>query len=36
MPFAYDNSGEATYSETERTFDEPQDWTKYGVKSLSL
>ncbi|MGE5294335.1 MAG: discoidin domain-containing protein, partial [Solirubrobacterales bacterium] len=35
MPFAYDNTG-ITYSEAERTFDTAQDWTKYGVKSLSL
>jgi hypothetical protein len=34
MPFAYSNSGSATYSETERTFDSAQDWTRYGVKSL--
>jgi hypothetical protein len=35
MPFVYDNSAGATYSETERTFDS-QDWTLYGLKSLSL
>ena len=46
MPFYYDNSGTGTnscgqpislyYSETERTFDTPQDWTKFGIKALSL
>jgi hypothetical protein len=36
MPMTYDNSGSATYSETERTFDASQDWTKFGFKSLSL
>jgi hypothetical protein len=36
MPFAYDNTGEAAYSEAERTFDTPQDWTKAGVRALSL
>ena len=39
MRFSYDNSGsyrKAFYSETERTFDTPQDWTRNGVKALSL
>jgi hypothetical protein len=29
MPFMYDGLSEAT-----RTFDSPQDWTKYGIKTL--
>ncbi len=48
MPFFYDNDGtlfageedEVTgvpyYSETYRTWDEPQDWTRNGVEILSL
>ena len=36
MPFRYDNTGAATYSEAERTFATAQDWTKYGLKTLSL
>jgi hypothetical protein len=36
MPMAYENVGTATYSEAERTFDTPQDWTQYGFKTLSL
>jgi hypothetical protein len=39
MPFSYDNSGsnrKVPYSETGRTFDTGQDWTRYGVKALSL
>jgi len=36
MPFSYDNSGGATYSEGERTFATPQDWTKAGIKTLTL
>jgi hypothetical protein len=46
MPFDYDNSGTGTnsrgqpidlyYSETERTFDTPQDWTRAGVRALTL
>jgi hypothetical protein len=35
MPFAYDNSSGAAYSEAERTLD-GQDWTKFGLKGLSL
>lgn len=35
MPMAYDSSAAAN-SETERTFDAPQDWTRYGVKALVL
>ncbi|MHC4499549.1 MAG: LamG-like jellyroll fold domain-containing protein, partial [Planctomycetota bacterium] len=36
MPLIYSNTGGATYSEGERTFATPQDWTKYGVKTLGL
>ncbi|MEN6575596.1 MAG: discoidin domain-containing protein [Phycisphaerales bacterium] len=36
MPFAYNNAGSYTYSDAVRTFDEAQDWTKYGVTTLSL
>ncbi len=36
MPLKYANSGRPTYSETERTFDTPQDWTKHGYKTLAL
>ncbi|MHC4541299.1 MAG: LamG-like jellyroll fold domain-containing protein [Planctomycetota bacterium] len=36
MPLIYSNTGGATYSEGERTFVTPQDWTKYGVKTLGL
>jgi hypothetical protein len=37
MRFTYNNSGRFVYySETERAFDVPQDWTKEGVAELSL
>ncbi|MHC4627947.1 MAG: carbohydrate binding domain-containing protein [Planctomycetota bacterium] len=38
MPLFYDNNkaGAANYSETERTFDQPQNWTTGGVSQLSL
>jgi hypothetical protein len=35
MPLAYDNTG-ASYSEGACAFNDPQDWTAHGVKSLSL
>ena len=35
MPLKYDNST-AAYSEATRTFDDPQDWTQFGVKGLVL
>jgi len=35
MPIFYDNST-AGYSEAQRTLAEPQDWTRHGVKTLSL
>jgi len=36
MPFFYSNTGGATYSEGERTFAVPQDWTKAGIQILVL
>jgi len=35
MPLFYDNTSVAM-SEATRTFDEPQDWTRYGLKALTL
>jgi len=36
MPFSYDNTAGVAYSEAERTFATPQDWTFRGVKALTL
>jgi len=36
MPMAYDNNKTPRFSETERTFQVPQDWTKYGVTTLVI
>jgi hypothetical protein len=36
MPLAYDNSVSPFYSEAERTFDSPQNWTDHGMNTLSL
>ena len=39
MPLGYDNTGatgKARYSETHREWATPQDWTRNGVRSLSL
>ncbi len=36
MPFIYDNSGTANYSEAERSFSPAQDWTREDVGLLSL
>jgi len=36
MPFFYDNTGAAAYSEGELTFAVPQDWTKAGIQTLVL
>ncbi|MFB0552588.1 MAG: hypothetical protein ACETWQ_04650, partial [Phycisphaerae bacterium] len=36
MPFLYDNSGMANYSEAERSFSPAQDWTREEVGILSL
>jgi len=36
MPLSYNNTAGATYSEAERTFSVPQNWTEHGVKTLSL
>jgi len=35
MPFSYDNST-ANYSQAERRFDTPQNWSRCGIKALSL
>lgn len=34
MPLYYDNSSGTRYSEATRTFESPQDWSKYGVTTL--
>jgi hypothetical protein len=36
LPLFYNNTGGAAYSEAARAFAVPQDWTKYGVKTLVL
>jgi len=36
MALHYDNTGGAAYSEAERTFAAPQNWTEHGIKTLSL
>ncbi len=36
MPLLYSNIGGPTYSEAERTFTTPQDWTKHGIQTLVL
>jgi len=36
MPFFYDNTGTAAYSEGERTFAVPQDWTAAGIQTLAM
>ncbi len=36
MPYFYDNTGAATYSEAECAFSPAQDWTKQGVTLLSM
>ena len=36
MPLAYDNTGDVTVSEADCVLDPPQNWTAYGIKSLSL
>jgi hypothetical protein len=36
MPLEYNNDGSVNYSEAQRFFDEPQNWTLYGVKALIL
>ncbi len=36
MPFEYNNIKTPYYSETERAFDTPQDWTTNGATTLSL
>jgi hypothetical protein len=36
MPYFYNNTAAATYSEAQRTFSPAQDWTREGVGVLSL
>jgi hypothetical protein len=36
MPLAYSNTGTAAYSEAERTFAVPQNWTKAGIVTMVL
>ncbi len=36
MPYTFDNRGPANYSEAQRSFSPAQDWTREGVKVLSL
>jgi hypothetical protein len=36
MPFAYNNSGTARYSEATLTLTYPRNWTEQGVKTLTL
>jgi len=36
LPYFYNNTGTAIYSEATRAFSEPQDWTRESVTELSL
>ncbi|MFC1765189.1 LamG domain-containing protein [Planctomycetota bacterium] len=36
MPLFYDNNDVVLSSEAKRSFDEPQNWTRHSIKSLSL
>ncbi len=36
MPLMYDDTASPYYSEAERTFDSPQDWTAHGADTLRL
>jgi hypothetical protein len=36
LPYLYNNAAPATHSEATLPFSEPQDWTREGVKELSL
>ena len=36
MPLKYNNSAAPNYSEAERIFDPPQDWTKHGITTLVM
>jgi len=36
MPLQYDNASSPWYSEAERTWDAPQDWTIHGANTLAL
>jgi concanavalin A-like lectin/glucanase superfamily protein len=36
LPLFFENAGGAAVSEATRSFETPQDWTKYGIKGLTL
>ncbi|MHC4681505.1 MAG: discoidin domain-containing protein [Planctomycetota bacterium] len=36
MPLFYDNTAGVRYSEAERTLSPPQDWTRNGIKTLTI
>jgi hypothetical protein len=36
MPLSYNNTAGAAFSEATRTFTAPQDWTRHGIKGLTL
>lgn len=36
MPLIYANTKDPFYSEVERSFDESQDWTQYGIGTLTI
>ena len=36
MPLSFNNTGGFALSETERTFDTPQDWTRGGIATLAV
>ena len=36
MPLSYDNTAGVTYSEAELALSPPQDWTRHGIKALTL
>ncbi|MEN6428648.1 MAG: LamG-like jellyroll fold domain-containing protein [Phycisphaerales bacterium] len=36
MPLTYSNTKDPYYAEAVRSFDDPQDWTRYGIGTLTL
>lgn len=36
MPVSYNNTSPSDFSETTRTFDGPQDWTQFGIRTFLL
>ena len=36
LELTYDNASQPYYSQTERTFSSPQDWTRYDVNTLTI